>query len=745
MPTPARTPTETPTPEVSLDDAREIYTPQITQNVLTGRVESPEGFDVCIVETIGQTRLDTLRAGSDQVAGQENDAAAVCLLRLEVPVESVTVIEGPSSSGPGPGAGPAPGPAATREPVTVELVDSTYGVAPGGTSGSFKSGQDADIMLSGFGFNKSGGPLAFNHNAGIASDGTRLYLADVNNNRVLIWNTLPDANVEPDLVLGQQNFDTNAPGLGRDEMNWPVDIATDGTRLVISDTNNYRVLIWTSPPTRNAQPADLVLQGGDFGENITNSKTTKFFWPWGVWTDGKKLAVASTSGGAVFVWNEFPTVDDEPADFVLTAGGQLGTPRSFVSDGESLIIGDHNARVEGQPETGNFFWRTFPSSDDDEYDFYRVGFPWLRGDFSDDGKLVLIDDTLRIWNAFPEDLSVGPDLSIDKSIYDLRGGDHGGVAVVGDQVFVSSGNSNKVLVYNSLPTDPGQAPDFAIGSPRIDVNTLETFFIVSNPVVISNGTSLFAPSDFDRALYVWKELPDESGAHPDIVYSLEGQVFDGAVWGDDFVMAGGTTLYIWRQLPLTGNLPDLVIEGAIGSISFENLKSVALDDKFFYLGDSLAHKVYVYEGIPTKESEPAFTLDVNNPWRMSSDGNYLTIATLFDNDLLVYEVEGLEAGSEPVKVGGHGTFNGLQAAVAAHGQLFAVDGGFAKVHIWSSNDDALAGNDADAILGANLHRQRPEIGRNTLFTPAAVSFDGTYLWVGETKFSERILRFSPSP
>jgi len=37
-----------------------------------------------------------------------------------------------------------------------------------------------------------------------------------------------------------------------------------------------------------------------------------------------------------------------------------------------------------------------------------------------------------------------------------------------------------------------------------------------------------------------------------------------------------------------------------------------------------------------------------------------------------------------------------------------------------------------------------QIGIDKLFWPGAVSFDGNYLWVGEFKFSGRILRFSPS-
>lgn len=127
------------------------------------------------------------------------------------------------------------------------------------TSGWFKTGQDADLMLSGIDFNNTGGPLLFNHPGVAASDGVHLLLADRNNNRVLIWNKLPTGNMPPDIVLGQKDFITNNPGTGLDQMNWPVSVSVGGGKVAITDTNNNRILIWNNFPTKNGQPADLVI------------------------------------------------------------------------------------------------------------------------------------------------------------------------------------------------------------------------------------------------------------------------------------------------------------------------------------------------------------------------------------------------------------------------------------------------------------------------------------------------------
>ncbi len=130
-------------------------------------------------------------------------------------------------------------------------------------TGWFETGQDADIMLSGIDFNNTGGALLFNHPKGIASDGKRLILSDTYNNRVLIWNNMPMRNQEPDLVLGQKNFITNNPGNGLGNLNWPVDVATDGNRVLVADSYNHRILIWDSFPSVNGQEADIVLQGSE--------------------------------------------------------------------------------------------------------------------------------------------------------------------------------------------------------------------------------------------------------------------------------------------------------------------------------------------------------------------------------------------------------------------------------------------------------------------------------------------------
>jgi len=652
-----------------------------------------------------------------------------------------------------------------EEKITVKSTGSKYKTTSSKPSGWFETGQDADLMLSGIDFNNTGGPLLFNHPGTVASDGTHLLLADRNNNRVLIWNKLPTSNTPPNIVLGQKDFITNNPGTGLDQMNWPVSVSVGGGKVVITDTSNDRILIWNSFPTKNGQVADLVINnagGNTKAEGLnTTEKKRSIQWPWGVWTDGGKIAVTNTGNGIVLLWNIFPTQNDQPADTYLTGKGNIGTPRTITSDGNHLIVGDHNARVASQAQgssggSGNFFWKNWPTSDDTPYDFFMADPSdpkgnWMQGGFTDGGKLIMFGAGLHIWNSFPQNENDKPNLNVgDRS--SLVGGDGSGLAVIGNRLYVSLSNGNKVVGFNSLPTKSSTKPDFAIGAPDINTNTLDTNFIMSNSVPATDGKSLFISSDFDNRLYVYKNLPDESGAHPDFVYQGAGG-WDNELFGNKLAVAGQKGVFIWNKLPLNGEKPDLVFASSIGNMRFQELKGVAMDDKYFYLSDYQANKVYVWQGIPDQNYNPLFSLSIQEPWRLSSDGKYLAVTRIYNHSIDLYSINMLSANSKPIaSIGGVGEvrkkFNLPQYGVVSQGHLFVGDTGFNRVLIWKNTEDAIAGKNADIILGnpenssSNLHISIPQIGKNKLFWPATPTFDGSYLWVGEFKFSERLLRFS---
>ena len=106
--------------------------------------------------------------------------------------------------------------------------------------------------------------LGFNAPRSIYKDiNGKLYVADMANNRVLIWNTVPtNSNTPASVVLGQPDMSSttaNNGGISGSSLNLPRSVYSDGTKLYVADQGNNRVLIWNTIPTVNNMTADVVL------------------------------------------------------------------------------------------------------------------------------------------------------------------------------------------------------------------------------------------------------------------------------------------------------------------------------------------------------------------------------------------------------------------------------------------------------------------------------------------------------
>ncbi len=179
--------------------------------------------------------------------------------------------------------------------------------------------------------------------AGIVVAGTRLLIADRSNHRVLIWNTIPETSgVAADLVLGQPDFKAGLANGGRqpaaDTLHDPFDVWSDGTRVVVADRGNNRVLIWLSFPTTNAQPADLVLGQSDFRAAVPGLGADGLYRPCSIASRGTQFFLADAGNHRVLIWNSFPARSQAPADAVLgQADFEHGAPNDPDQDGAPSV------------------------------------------------------------------------------------------------------------------------------------------------------------------------------------------------------------------------------------------------------------------------------------------------------------------------------------------------------------------------------------------------------------------------
>ncbi len=178
----------------------------------------------------------------------------------------------------------------------------------------------------------------------VATDGTVLAVADTGNNRVLIWNTIPSSGlVPPNVVLGQANFTTvQAVGIpSASTMIAPQGVWIQNGKLFVADTDTSRVLIWNHIPTSNNQAADVELGQPSFQSNVTPPLSTtaiptaanQLLNPISVSSDGTHLFVADFGSNRILIWNSIPTQNDQPADVVI---GQADMTQSIANNVSAL-------------------------------------------------------------------------------------------------------------------------------------------------------------------------------------------------------------------------------------------------------------------------------------------------------------------------------------------------------------------------------------------------------------------------
>jgi len=611
----------------------------------------------------------------------------------------------------------------------------------------FTTGQNADLMVSGVNFNNTGGALLFNHPNGLASNGTNLLMCDRFNNRILIWNNAPTVwNTSPDIVLGQPNFTANDPGTNKNQLNWPgnVSVAANG-KLVVADTDNDRILLWNSFPTSNGQYANISIHLPTISPtNIPQ----KWAWPWGVWTDGTRVAAVATMGRTILFWNSFPVSDNQQPDYTIT-NTNFGTPRNISTDGATyFFVGDHNAQVTGNP--GTFFWNTYPSITNQPYDFYRN--EWIKGTKLTGGQLIASGlSHIYTWNTIPTNASSNPNLSAAPSCYD--NGDGVDVVEANGRIYVCNYNGNSVLAYNSPPDSINPNPIFAMGVSNYNNNTLDSIGYIQNPSFSTDGTRLIITSDFDKRIYIYNTFPVSSGQMADQIISTQSYnlaAWDNALYNNTFVAAGKNRVCVWNNAMNLSANPSQIFNGNIGSAILNDLKGIALDNQFFYLADRNG-KVYIWNGIPANSSvNPVYTLNLGSVQlnRLSSDGTYFCVTQQSPGAIYIYKVADLAIGNTtPWKtISGIGFLNLPSEAITFNGSLAIANQSFNDVLLWKDINNAPSTNNM-VVLGnnSNSSSNNPAIGINRLFMPGALLYENNHLWVGEHKFSSRILRFtSPS-
>jgi hypothetical protein len=290
------------------------------------------------------------------------------------------------------------------------------------------------------------------------------------------------------------------------------DLTSTNSYLWVADTGHHRLLGWQNLPTQDNQPADWVIGQVDFESEGQNGNqgvgNNTFNVPTAICRCGEGLAVADAWNHRVLIWHKIPQGSNIPADIVL---GQINF-------------------CENQPNRGN----SFPGANT---------LNWCYGIYYYQGKLFVADTGNRrvlIWNQLPTENGQAADLVLGQvdmiSRHENGGHDpdatsmrwcHDITVWQGNLVVTDAGN-NRVMIWQGIPHINNQESVAILGQAKTNCGELNQGNYFPNSRSLSMPYGVDAVGDYlivadtaNSRLLIWKS--------PEFITDLQGTEADGLV------------------------------------------------------------------------------------------------------------------------------------------------------------------------------------------------------------------------
>ena len=418
----------------------------------------------------------------------------------------------------------------------------------------------------------------FREPTAVASDGRILAVADTDNNRVLIWNSIPFLSDTPaDVVVGQDDFKTATANLGTGNtpnnkgLRGPQGVWIQNGKLYVADTQNHRVLIWNSVPKANGQPADTVLGQPNFTtfvepdltKAVVDAEANTLLNPVSVTSDGTRLYVTDLGHNRVLIWNTIPTQNQAPADIAVgqPSVGDGGATNVAVANNSTLLCASNGT------DPGDSTKLTYPQRCAATLDFPRFALS--------DGK----------------------------------------------RLFIADGGNNRVLVYSNVPTTSGQRADIILGQPTefdsvdYDVSLISSSNSLRTPMSLAwDGTNLFVGDTYNRRVMVFT-------------------VGETTVNQTSVRNAASQEIFAVGEVAVSG----VIKENDVGTVTIQSVEykyTVVKDDTITKVVNGLVAAINAGNGDPLvlARANPNFDSLILTARKAGVEGNNITLAVTLSTD-----------------------------------------------------------------------------------------------------------------
>jgi len=348
---------------------------------------------------------------------------------------------------------------------------------------------------------------------GVTTNGTKLIVGDYTNNRVLIWNTIPTSNgVAADVVIGQTNFTNTSANQGTtpaaNTLSGPTQVAVAGSKLLVTDSTNNRILIFNTIPTSNNASANVVVGQPDMATVSSATSQTKLKLPEAVSYDSVsgKMMISDWNNSRVLIYNAVPTSDGAAADVVLgQADFTGGTANRGGSASGSSLNQPYNAQIINSKlliaDAGNhrvLIYNTVPTTNGATADVV-IGQTSLTAVTANQGGSVAANT-----------LSASADVIWDDDT---------------SQLLITDYNNQRVLIYDGIPTANNASAVKAIGQPNLtsssknqgsDTTTAYAYSLrnAAGGFGITDDVLIVADTGNNRVLIYDKAVPEVSSLSP---------------------------------------------------------------------------------------------------------------------------------------------------------------------------------------------------------------------------------------